>query len=145
MYRLRHILVATDFSPTSERAISHALDLGEANHAEVTVLHAYEVPLAGLPDGALLPTTEVVAKIAETSRAELDKLMSNAAGRDVTVRSVLREGTPHEVIEAVASEIDADLIVVGTHGRRGISRAILGSVAEKLIRTTSRPVLTLRG
>ena len=58
---------------------------------------------------------------------------------------VLRQGMPFEEVNSVAAEVDADLIILGTHGRRGLSRALLGSVAESVIRTATRPVLTIHG
>ena len=63
----------------------------------------------------------------------------------MTVDGVLREGVPWEEINAVADAIDADLVVIGTHGRRGLTRALLGSVAENVVRTAHRPIVTIRG
>jgi nucleotide-binding universal stress UspA family protein len=66
-------------------------------------------------------------------------------GRGAALNKVLREDAPWRAVVTVADEIDADLIVIGTHGRRGLARALLGSVAENVIRVASRPVLTIHG
>jgi len=108
-------------------------------------MHAYEIPIVGVPDGALIATPELAARISDTARSALDTTMKRLEGRGVLVQGVLREGVAWEEIEHVANDIDADVIVIGTHGRRGIARALLGSVAENVIRTTYRPVLTIHG
>lgn len=108
-------------------------------------MHAYEIPIVGVPDGALIATPELAARLADASRSALDSTLKRLENRGVQVAGVLREGVAWEEIERVADEIDADIIVIGTHGRRGIARALLGSVAENVIRTTYRPVLTIHG
>jgi nucleotide-binding universal stress UspA family protein len=145
MSAFRRILVATDFTETSERAIDAALELAVRLGASLTVMHAYEIPIVGVPDGALIATPELAARLSEASRSALDSTLKRLEGRGVQVASVLREGVAWEEIEQVADEIDADVIVIGTHGRRGLARALLGSVAENVIRTTYRPVLTIHG
>lgn len=108
-------------------------------------MHSYEIPIIGFPDGALVATAEVASRIADASRSALEGTVEKHRGRGVPIESVLREGVAWEEIEAVADEIDADLIVIGTHGRRGLARALLGSVAENVVRTAHRPVLTIHG
>jgi nucleotide-binding universal stress UspA family protein len=108
-------------------------------------MHAYEIPIVGVPDGALIATPELAARLSEASRGALDSTLKRLEGRGVQVAGVLREGVAWEEIGHVADEIDADVIVIGTHGRRGLARALLGSVAENVIRTTYRPVLTIHG
>lgn len=108
-------------------------------------MHAYEIPIVGVPDGALIATPELASRLGDAARAGLDAAAKRLEGQGVKVESILREGVPWEEIEHVADEIDADVIVIGTHGRRGIARALLGSVAENVIRTTERPVLTIHG
>ena len=145
MLNIRRILVPTDFSETSERALDYAIELAEKMNASVTVMHAYEIPIVGFPDGALVATADVASRIADVSRAALEATAKKRAGRVVKLDTLLRDGVAYEEIRTVADEIDADLIVIGTHGRRGIARALLGSVAENVIRTTQRPVLTIHG
>lgn len=108
-------------------------------------MHAYEIPILGVPDGALVATPELAARLSEAARSALDATLARVQGRGVQVEGVLREGVAWEEIDRVADDIDADVIVIGTHGRRGLARALLGSVAENVIRTTYRPVLTIHG
>jgi nucleotide-binding universal stress UspA family protein len=145
MASFRRILVATDFTETSQRALDAALELAARLGASLTVMHAYEIPVVGVPDGALIATPELAARISDAARIALDSTIKRLEGRGVRVEGVLREGVAWEEIEHVANDIDADVIVIGTHGRRGIARALLGSVAENVIRTTYRPVLTIHG
>ncbi|HEY2366326.1 MAG TPA: universal stress protein, partial [Polyangiaceae bacterium] len=63
--------------------------------------------------------------------------------KDTRLDTIVRQGVPWEEVRSVAEEVDADMIVIGTHGRKGIARALLGSVAEKILRTSTRPVLTI--
>jgi nucleotide-binding universal stress UspA family protein len=145
MAELRRILVPTDFTETSDHALDWALELAKRLGATVTVLHTYEIPIVGFPDGAIIATPEIAGRISEASKAALEATMAKIQGRGVPVDSVLREGVPWEEINAVADAMDADLVVIGTHGRRGLTRALLGSVAENVVRTAKHPVVTIRG
>jgi nucleotide-binding universal stress UspA family protein len=145
MHLPKRILVAVDFSETSERALDYAIELAALLHAEVTVLHAYEFPVLGFPDGVLIASGEVAGKLANAAQSGLDKMVLAREGRGAALNKVLREDAPWRAVVTVADEIDADLIVIGTHGRRGLARALLGSVAENVIRVASRPVLTIHG
>ena len=144
MTELRRILVPTDFTETSEHALDWALGVAAKVGATVTVMHSYEIPIISFPDGAIVATPDIASRIADASRAALDAAVKRVTGRGVPLESVLREGIAWEEINAVAESIDADLIVIGTHGRRGLARALLGSVAENVIRTANRPVVTIR-
>jgi nucleotide-binding universal stress UspA family protein len=108
-------------------------------------MHSYEIPIVGFPDGAMVATPEIATRIADASRASLENAVAKRQGAKVRVDGVLRDGIAWEEINAVAEEIDADLIVVGTHGRKGLARALIGSVAEKVVRTSHRPVVLIRG
>ncbi len=135
-----------DFTETSDKAFDFAIELAGRFDAHIVAMHAFEIPVIGFPDGALVATADIASRIQEAARQGLDAAVSARQGRDgVKIESVLREGQPHEEIAAVADEMHADLIVIGTHGRKGIARALLGSVAENVIRTVKRPVLTIHG
>jgi nucleotide-binding universal stress UspA family protein len=108
-------------------------------------MHAYEIPILGFPDGALIATPEIASRISDAARAALDRTVAKSNHRGVPLDSVLRDGVAYEEINAVAEAMNADLIVIGTHGRRGLARALLGSVAENVIRTSTRPVVTIHG
>jgi nucleotide-binding universal stress UspA family protein len=141
----KRILVAVDFTPTAERALDYAIDLAKSLGARVTVLHSYELPIVGFPDGAIVATADIAARIMNASQEAMEKLVTSRAGRGVPLEPVIKTGPPWEVINDYADDIKADLIVIGTHGRRGLSRALLGSVAENVIRTSTRPILVLHG
>jgi nucleotide-binding universal stress UspA family protein len=145
MAELRRFLVPTDFTETSDRALDWAIDLAARVGASVTVMHAYEIPVLGFPDGALIATPEVAARISDAARGALDRTVARCKDRGVPLDAVLRDGVPYEEVNTLAEAIKADLIIIGTHGRRGLARALLGSVAENVIRTATRPVVTIHG
>jgi nucleotide-binding universal stress UspA family protein len=145
MATVRRLLVATDFTETSNVALDWAIDLAAPLGASVAVMHAYEIPIVGFPDGALIATADIALRIADSAKAALDGAVEQRRGRGVPLEALLREGVAWEEINKVADELDADLVVIGTHGRRGLARALLGSVAEKVVRTAHRPVITIHG
>jgi nucleotide-binding universal stress UspA family protein len=140
---IRHIMVPHDFGDAAEHALAYALDLGQKLGARVTVVHAFEVPAFGYPD-ALVASLQFLPEIEAAAGRALDAVKSRVRGAPVDVEVSLRRGTPWEQITAAASEMKVDLIVMGTHGRRGVAHALLGSVAEKVVRTAPCPVLTVR-
>jgi nucleotide-binding universal stress UspA family protein len=139
----RRILVPIDFTDVSTHALDWAIELAASVGASITVLHSYVIPVVGYPDGALIPTPQVVTELGAAAQGALETAVKGRRGSSVPLATVLREGEAWEAIVNVADEIDADLIVVGTHGRHGLARALLGSVAEHVVRTSHRPVLTL--
>jgi nucleotide-binding universal stress UspA family protein len=143
MKRIERIVVGTDFSASAERALDDALDLAQMMGGTVLAVHAYEVPALSLPDGVVISPglEQTLAKAGMEGLAAVEK---RAASRGFQIRTVLRVGAPWDEISAVAAEEKADLIVIGTHGRRGFSRALLGSVAERVVRTATLPVLVVR-
>jgi len=143
MRQPKRILVATDFSDTANAAFDYAVDLAKLLGAKVTAVHAYELPVYGFPNGALVASVEMTTRIMTAAQEALDSACKARASRGVEIAPVVRQGITWEEVHRVAEEIDADLIVIGTHGRKGLSRALLGSVAEKIIRTATRPVLTI--
>ncbi len=145
MLELRQILVPVDFTETSERALSYAVEVARKFEASITVLHAYQIPVYGFPDGAYITAADVAAQLSTAAQGRLDSIIESQKLAGVPIVSVLRDGVAWEEINAVAQEIKADLIIIGTHGRRGLARALLGSVAENVIRTAKIPVLVIHG
>jgi nucleotide-binding universal stress UspA family protein len=141
---IRHILVPHDFSDTAAHALTFALNLAERLGTRVTVMHAYEVLSYAFPEGPAL-TVEMAAQIEGAARTALEGIVSRARRPGVEVGMALRQGHPWSEIIALAKEAKADLIVMGTHGRRGLSRMLLGSVAERVVRMSPCPVLTMHG
>lgn len=139
-----HLLVAVDFNALSELALERALDLAAALAARVTVLHVYAMPALRIADSDYIPSAEEVSRVSTAAEKQLEALLARHARPGVTVKHLLRSGRPPaEEVHAVVEEVGADLIVVGTHGRGMIGRAILGSVAMDVVRTAKVPVLTV--
>src|SRR5271170_1156251 len=139
---IRHVLVAHDFSETSDAALDYALGLAQKLGARVTVVHAYEIPSLGAPE-VLVLATDWTEQFEAVAREALDKVIAKVRRRGVDAALALRKGTAWREINAAAAEAKADLIVIGSEGRTGLGRALLGSVAEKVVRTAPCPVLVV--
>ncbi len=145
MQPLRKILVPVDFSTHSAEAIRYAADLSRRYEANVTVAHAYQPPEYAFPEGYLLQkASDQTARLAMLERQLAHCEAEARAAGAVRVESKLIDGVDSAAIVRFAEETEQDLIVMGTHGRTGFKRAILGSVAEKVVRTAPCPVLTIR-
>jgi len=139
----KHILVPTDLSEGAEQALDYACELARTVGARIHLLTVIGIPALGVPELGLAVTTTVIDQLVVESQAAIDRLARtrcNAPVGEVLVRS----GDARDVINQTASELNIDLIVMGTHGRRGIARALLGSVAETVVRTAPCAVLTVR-
>ncbi len=134
------ILVAIDFEKASMKALDVAKELASKLGAEVMLAHVYQVPMFTYPglEPALLPTFS--AEIGDAVK----KAMSELKEQTGISKAVLREGEPASELLAIADEVSASMIVMGTHGRKGISHLLLGSVAERVVRQSKVPVLTIR-
>ena len=132
----KHIVAATDFSAPSDRAVEFAANLAETLNAKLSLVHAFEAPY---PYPVPLPP-----EYRQELRAKLESRCAELRTRVRDVDAILREeGAPWNAIVSVATETNADLIVVGTHGRRGVTHLLLGSVAEKVVRLSPVPVVTV--
>jgi len=139
------ILVPTDFSAGSEAAWRAAQRLAGALGAELVLLHVFvETPLFFEGPFAGERVREVYASARAWVQEQLDKWAADARATGRTVRAALRTGVPYQEIVAAARDEGADLVVLGTHGRGGLDRALLGSVADRVIRTAPCPVMTIR-
>ena len=145
MLAIQRILVATDFTDTADRALEFGLELARKFQASITLVHVYQIPAMGFADGGYIAGPEIATQLANAGQKRLDALVESRKTSGVPLTAVLREGVAWEEVNAVAKEIDAHLIVIGTHGRRGLARALLGSVAENVIRTSTVPVLVMHG
>ena len=147
MTRIRRILCASNFSKTSGKALISAIDLAKANRARLTILQAY-VPIVPLVPEQYIESSTWERVDTETRRwaeRQVEKLNEKARKRGVRASATMVTGDPAQQIVRMARSKRADLIVVGTHGRRGFSKFFLGSVAERVIATASCPVMTVRG
>ena len=143
MSRIEQILVPIDFEQPSEHALAYAMDLAEALGARVHVITAYQMPIATFPGGEPIATPEIVARLVEASQRALDEACARYRERKVALTSHVEEGDPRDVILRVAREKAANVIVMGTHGRKGIVRLLIGSVTEAVLRTAEVPVVTV--
>jgi nucleotide-binding universal stress UspA family protein len=143
--QIKHIVVGTDFSETAERAVDAAVSLAAQVGAVVSLVHAYELPMYSFPDSVVVSSPDAAKRITTDALARLEQAVEQRKVSGISIQSVLRMGAPWDELNGVAAEENADIIVVGTHGRRGFSRVMLGSVAERLVRTAVRPLLVIRG
>jgi nucleotide-binding universal stress UspA family protein len=140
----KNILVPTDLSDGAEEALDYACELAQRLDATVHILHVIGVPAMGVPELGMAMTGSVVDSLIQEDQAVLDKLARARRGPTKIGDVLLRSGDARDTIDQVAMEVSADLIVMGTHGRRGMSRALLGSITEAVIRTARCPVLAVR-
>ncbi len=139
------VLCPLDFSGRSEEALAVAADFASALGAPLHVLHVVEpISMPGVYGyGLLVPPVENAA-FTERSREEIHRVVADVVLNSVATTADVRSGYPEHEVLAVAEEVGAGLIVQSSHGRKGIARVFLGSVAETVIREASCPVLTLK-
>ena len=138
------ILAPTDLSESAENAVDYACELAQTLGATLHLLHVIAVPVVGVPELGMALTSTMVDTMVTDNQTALDALIARKRDKCQIGPGLLRTGDARDVINATAKEIGADLIVVGTHGRSGVSRVLLGSIAETVIRTAPCPVLTIR-
>ena len=147
MTTLRRILMAVDFSDYSNEAVEVAVYLAQKLGGEIYLLHVFELPFYPPPGMALNVPAEVhrwVKEVKEEESKRLNKLTEEIRKKEVPVHPMLKEGVPFLDILKTAEEIPADLIVLGTHGRTGVTRMLIGSVAQRVSQKARCPVLTVR-
>jgi len=139
----RNILVPTDFSEGAEQALDYAVELAGKLDAKIHLLNVlFLLPLG--PELAIAMSAAKVDEIIKDSHKALDRLVAARTGKAAFGPTLQRSGDARALIDETAAEIGADLIIMGTHGRRGVSRLLLGSVAESVARTAPCPVLLVR-
>jgi nucleotide-binding universal stress UspA family protein len=145
---IRRILHATDYSKASARALDEAVNLAKQNDAELLVVHVIE-PVSSYAGAGDFGGPELYMKIEEATKREaqrsMAKLMRKLQQAKVNAKSLLLNGIVHEQILKAAKNRKANMIVIGTHGRTGITKLFTGSVAGKVVSLASCPVLTVRG
>lgn len=144
MRAIHRILHPTDFSRGAEPATELAIEMARRFEAELTFLHVYGTPVQMGPfgEGYALPA-ELIQKLQADTEHALEGLQRRAAHAGVHARARSTEGNVADSIVALAGE-GMDLIVMGTHGRTGLKHLLLGSVAERILRASPCPVLTVR-
>jgi len=143
-----HILIATDGSDLADRALGHAIAVAKALNSDVTVVTVSEsaAMIGAYADGFYaIDQNELTAGQDEAARALLDKAETKAKAAGVAVKTIhVKDSFPAEGIIATAESLGADLIVMGSHGRRGLGRLLLGSQTNNVLAHTKTPVLVTR-
>jgi nucleotide-binding universal stress UspA family protein len=159
---MKHILVATDFSDTAAAALAQGVALASATGAKLTLLHVIYAEkinetLLGLDAMEYLtrvmstPTEQApysptlgIERLRDAAKEKLAEAVANVAGPRLAIETAIAEGRPSEEVLAFANTEGVDLIVLGTHGRGAIGKALLGSVADHVIRQAECPVMVVR-
>ncbi len=143
MTSYRHILVPIDFEPSSQKALEVAIDLALKFDSKLTLFHAWETPAVVYAGAYVSPA--VWDAIEQSAKRRLETRLATTRERLPRAETRLVCGpAAYEILREI-EKLGADLIVMGTHGRHGMSRVFLGSVAEKVVRGSNVPVLTVRG
>lgn len=138
------ILVPTDGSDAVRPAVETAIDLAEIHDATLHVLYVVDQPTSVSGTGEGVPGLDnLLAQLEEVGRDATGSVQERAERRGISATAAVRRGNAREDILTYAYENDVDLIVLGTHGRTGVKRALLGSVTEGVVRHSEIPVLTV--
>jgi universal stress protein A len=142
---MRHLLVPTDFSEGSKQALEYALGLARTCGTKLTLLHVVELP-SYVTDGhtPVHLFTALRDDMQGSAQRELARLLPEDSGTPIEIVRQVVVGVPHQKILETAAAEQVDWIVMATHGRTGLSHMVMGSVAERVVRTAPCPVLTLR-
>jgi len=140
-FKFRHVLVATDFEAASARTLEYATELATRLGAELTVMHAWEVPRSAYAP-EFYAANDVAGLVADAAAHQLEQTAGILRQRMPFAKSLLRSGDPAQTIAKSAEEIGADVVVVGRNNGR-IEHMLLGSVSERLIRICRMPVIVI--
>jgi nucleotide-binding universal stress UspA family protein len=141
--RIKRILVGIDFSEPSDQALERAIDLARRLDASLTLLHVYQVPGYAFPETIVPTPPELLTNLLADNRRHLESAVTHCQESRVPADFDQVPGAAFAELVRRARE-GYDLVVVGTHGRTGFAHALLGSVAEKVVRKSPVPVLTVR-
>jgi nucleotide-binding universal stress UspA family protein len=145
--RARRILFATDFSQASQAAWQEAVAMGRADRSQLILAHALRVPAPLTPEGYVFPraSDELEAAVRKDATKQMELLLARTRKAGLRAQGLLLKGRPEDVIPRAAKKHGIDLVVVGTHGRTGLPRLLLGSVASRIIAGAGCPVLAVPG
>ena len=139
----KSVLLGTDFSEHAERACHIACNLARAMGGVVHFLHVVQVAMIPGPDIGVFLAGPVMEDASGRARRLLDEQVARWRDHATVGRTEVMVGDPRACLVEVAGEVKADVIIVGTHGRRGLGRMLMGSVAEHVVRTSAVPVLAV--
>lgn len=137
------ILVPTDFSPAADAAVETALELAGKFKATVVLMHACGAPSYAYVNMASRLTADYGSALEQVAREALNRAVADHSESGVPIAPALYSGVPWEQILLAVQQHEISLVVMGTHGRSGLTQAFLGSVAEKVVRLSPVPVLTV--
>jgi nucleotide-binding universal stress UspA family protein len=138
-----HILIPIDSSDTADDAAEYGADLASRLGADVTLLNAYSLNIVATPDAVFAPTPEELNALRQAALAHLEAVATKLTRPGLSITCATREGPASDAILEFARQQKVDLVVMGTHGRRGVAHLVLGSVAEQVLRRSPCPVLTV--
>lgn len=139
----KQILVPTDLSEGAEQALDYACELARSLGAQIHLLNVVGIPTLGVPELGLAVAATTIDQLLVDSQTAIDNLAATKCTAQLG-QVLVKSGDARDVINQTAVELGIDLIVMGTHGRRGLSRALLGSTAELVVRSAPCAVLTVR-
>lgn len=145
MIKIERILFPTDFSACSKHALKYALNFATERGAKLYIL--YVIPRLNVPIGSgglTFPVSKLYDDMEREAKKNIHHLIPRRFIEKIKVENVIVRGTPFQEIMKAARKYDIDLITIATHGRTGISHALLGSTAEKVVRTAPCPVLCVK-
>ncbi len=138
------ILVPLDGSALAERAVGHAIEVAKGTGATIHLIQAVHSPMAGAPEAGQTEENRIVLEEASAADAYLKAIAEKVKAEGVGVRVAVIEAPADTAILGYAHREDVDVIVMSTHGRSGVGRLLMGSVAEKVMLTTKRPVMLVK-
>ncbi|GJQ24190.1 MAG: universal stress protein [Planctomycetia bacterium] len=144
MISIRNILCPIDYSVYSEMALKYAIEFAEKYQAKLYLMHVLDIRVYDINNPELYNINIVDEETIEKLRERLLRCVNEDTRGRISVEALIIQGVPFAEIIKVSKEYGIDLIVIGTHGRTGLSHAIMGSVAEKIVRKAPCPVLTIR-
>ena len=142
---IKHVVVGTDFSDGSDRALTVAIRYAKLLGAAIDLVHVYPMPAPGItsPIPGVVPMPPPTPEVLESLQGSLAERAARARDAGLECLTASAQGSAADEIAAYADRAAAELIVVGTHGRTGLRRVLLGSVAEQVLHKTRRPVLVV--
>ena len=144
MMPLRCIVVGIDFSELSQRALTTAIELARDSGAEIHLVHAFDIRVPFVTPYEVAVPDHLISEARDAAARKLEEALGSISAAGVKAKSHLEEVPASSAIVRVATELEADLVVMGTHGNTGLKHVLLGSVAERTLRLAPCSVLTVK-
>ena len=141
---VHHVLVPLDFSTYAEQALDYAIALAQKLQARVTLLHVIQPPAVVKVEGGIWPSSTFLQDLEAAVTRDMEGYLARVTAAGLAGEIAVVHGVPFQEILDTAKARQVDLIIMGTHGRTGLSHVLLGSVAEKVVRLAPCPVLVAR-